>query len=40
MGRWRKGVGEDGEIVDGFAEGFKPLHGNARAEFNPLPVVT
>jgi hypothetical protein len=26
-----------GEIVDGFAEGFKPLHCNARTEFDPAP---
>ena len=30
-------MGEDGEIVDRFAEGFKPLHCNARTEFNPAP---
>ena len=27
-------MGEDGEIVDGFAEGFKTLHCNTRTEFD------
>ena len=40
LGRWRKGVREDGEIVDGFAEGFKPLHCNARTEFDPAPQLS
>ena len=40
LGCWRKGMGEDGEVVDGFAEGFKPLHCNARTQFDPAPVVT
>jgi hypothetical protein len=31
-------MGEDGEVVDGFAEGFKPLHCNARTQFDPAPV--
>gem|GEM_PF-2487557 len=35
--RVHKSVGEDGEIVGGFAESFKTLHRNARTEFDPAP---
>jgi len=34
LGRWRKSVRENREIVDGFAEGVKPLRCNARTEFD------